>query len=344
MKKKKTKRRKYSMMVNKAILHILDFNSGISVFSQKELDFSDISTTNYIEKHIKRIDADSNKKSGIFQKDSSLYGILQKYLLNKIDFIELSIYIGNILYEQILRSDRLESSDLLVTEYFENNNRYLAILLLATKEAYTHHVAQSGDTIYNELIRHNAILPNVSQKVDSYAIINLNDYYIDYSDKRRFIDGKDCFVIPNILLQCSQGVSSKETVSMLSKIAIEVAEEYGLNPTVAVSRTKTFLIENAELSEKLLPNEIGREIFSDSEEMQEAFERSVAQLNLPKEVKINRNLAVRTGKSQKIRTDTGIEISFPAEYFQNNEYIEIINNPNGTISIELKNIGKIINK
>ncbi len=332
------------MMVNKAILHILDFNSGISVFSQKELDFSNVSTTNYIEKHIKRINADSNKKDGIFQKDSFLYGLLKKYLLNQIDFAELSIYIGNILYEQILRSDKVENSDLLVADFSDNNNRYLAILLLATKEAYTHYVAHNVDTIYNELIRHNAILPNVSQKVDTYAIINLNDYSIDYSDKRRFIDGNDCFVIPNILLQCSQGVSSKETVSILSKIAIEVAEEHGFNPTVAVSRTKTFLIENAELSEKLSPNEMGREIFSESEEMQEAFDRSVTQLNLPKEIKINRNLAVRTGKSQKIKTDTGIEISFPAEYFQNNEYIEIINNPNGTISIELKNIGKIINK
>ena len=46
----------------------------------------------------------------------------------------------------------------------------------------------------------------------------------------------------------------------------------------------------------------------------------------------------------KIRTDTGIEISFPAEMGSNSEYIEFVNEPNGLISIELKNIGSIENR
>lgn len=68
------------------------------------------------------------------------------------------------------------------------------------------------------------------------------------------------------------------------------------------------------------------------------------ELNIPKEVTINRSLAIRAAKTQKIKTDTGIEISFPAEYFENQDYFKIINNPDGTLSIEIKNIGKIISK
>lgn len=45
-----------------------------------------------------------------------------------------------------------------------------------------------------------------------------------------------------------------------------------------------------------------------------------------------------------IKTDTGIEITFPTDYFENHDYIEVVNNPNGTLSIEIKNIGKITNK
>lgn len=49
-------------------------------------------------------------------------------------------------------------------------------------------------------------------------------------------------------------------------------------------------------------------------------------------------------KNQKIRTDTGIELSFPTAYFENPDKIEFINNPDGTISIEIKHVGKITNR
>ena len=62
------------------------------------------------------------------------------------------------------------------------------------------------------------------------------------------------------------------------------------------------------------------------------------------DVKVEKNLAVKTAKNHKIKTDTGIEITFPTEYFENHDFIEFINNPNGTISIEVKNIGRILNK
>ena len=48
--------------------------------------------------------------------------------------------------------------------------------------------------------------------------------------------------------------------------------------------------------------------------------------------------------NHKIRTDTGIEISFPAEMLKDTEYVQFVNEPNGLISIELKNIGSIENK
>jgi len=53
---------------------------------------------------------------------------------------------------------------------------------------------------------------------------------------------------------------------------------------------------------------------------------------------------LRTTRNHKIKTDTGIEITFPVDYTHDQRYIDFINNPDGTISIEIKNVGKIINK
>ena len=55
-------------------------------------------------------------------------------------------------------------------------------------------------------------------------------------------------------------------------------------------------------------------------------------------------MAQRVAKNHKIRTDTGIEITFPSEFAHNSDFIEFVSTPNGLIQIELKNIGSIENR
>ena len=49
-------------------------------------------------------------------------------------------------------------------------------------------------------------------------------------------------------------------------------------------------------------------------------------------------------KVQKIKTDKGIEIIIPVDYMNSKEYVEFRNHPDGTISIQLKNITHITSK
>lgn len=53
---------------------------------------------------------------------------------------------------------------------------------------------------------------------------------------------------------------------------------------------------------------------------------------------------MKANRSHKIKTDTGIEITVPSDFFNNPEYIEFISNEDGTISIAIKNVGQIINR
>ena len=87
---------------------------------------------------------------------------------------------------------------------------------------------------------------------------------------------------------------------------------------------------------KLIAINISEKRGTEKKEIQEA--------QLPDQVPVQQDFARRTGKTHKIKTDTGIEITFPSEYIDNSDYIQFINNPDGTLSIELKNIAKIVNK
>ena len=217
------------MIINKAILHILDFNSGMCIISQKELDFSDITIYEYLEKHLEHIKSDLNQKSGAFASGSSFFVQLDKYLAEQGSFMELSVYIGNILYEQIARSDKAVPTDLLVVDFSDNGTRYLALLLLTSKIAYTHQVLTSDGSIHNEIIKHHAILPNTTQKVDSYALIRCDNFAIGFIDKKSLIDGQEVYLLPDILLQCTATISGKEAIKTVSQIAAEVAEKHGAN-------------------------------------------------------------------------------------------------------------------
>lgn len=332
------------MIINKAILHILDFNSGMCIISQRELDFSDITINEYIEKHLEHIKSDLSQKSGVFSSESSFFVQLDKYLAEQLSFMELSVFIGNILYEQIAQSEKAVPTDLLVVDFSDNGSRYLALLLLNSKIAYTHQVLTSDGNIHNEIIKHHAILPNTTQKADSYALISCDDFAIGFIDKKRVIDGQEVYLLPDILLQCTSTISGKEAIKTVSQIAAEVAEKHGANSAVILSKAKNYLLENAETSASFSPTELGQEVFAGSKAMQQEFESQIIQAQLPQNVKVERTLAIKTAKNHKIKTDTGIEITFPAEYFENHDFIEFINNPDGTISIQVKNIGRILNK
>ena len=46
-------------------------------------------------------------------------------------------------------------------------------------------------------------------------------------------------------------------------------------------------------------------------------------------------------EKQFLKTDTGIEINIPMEQYQDINQVEFISNPDGTISVMIKNINKI---
>ena len=139
------------------------------------------------------------------------------------------------------------------------------------------------------------------------------------------------------------GASSKEVFDTACRIVEEVAEEYGANKAVAVSKAKAYISSNADESDELEPWDLGEEVFDD-EPLQKRFEEALAEEALPERVVVEKTVAKRVAKSHKIRTDTGIDITFPAEYGENPDFIEFVSSPNGLISIELKNIGSIENR
>lgn len=332
------------IIVNKAILHILDFNSGITVLSEQELELKNDSVFTFLTKHIEKSYNDQNAKSGVFHPDSKFKEQMAAYIDGSLDFAGFSIEIAGLMHSVISQADELDSSDLLICDLTLDDNRLIAILKCNNRMGFTHQVIKEDDNIRNEIINHHAILPNLSQKIDEYAFIDGESLDIKFIDKKRFINGQDTYVLSEKILECSSSISPNGTIKLVKSIACKVAENHGQSTVAAISKAKNYMVEQTGTSEFLDPVELGRTVFQSSPIMQEEYLEEVKKAGIAEVVKIDRDFCVKKGKNHKIKTDTGIEISFPVDYFENKDYMEFVNNPDGTLSIQLKNIGKIINR
>ena len=222
--------------------------------------------------------------------------------------------------------------------------RVFAVMLLPRKQAFVHVVATEGGQTENRIARHGATLPGPAQKVDSYALVDVEAMTVAFNDKKRTVAGVEVAVIPDCLLGCSAKASCRDVVETVTRIVEQVAEEYGSNTAVAMSKAKALVAEKVDQNEYLPPWELGEEVFEDEPAMRQRFEESARESDLPERVPMKRSVANRMAKSHRIRTDTGIEITFPSEYSSNPEFIEFVTEADGSISIELKNIGSIENR
>lgn len=224
------------------------------------------------------------------------------------------------------------------------NKRYFAIILLESKQAYMHDLFVGDSGLSNTISRHFAILPSPSQKVQSAAVIDLRSLAVLFVDKKRVIAGQDRYLIPEGLLQCSTQASTKEVVTAVTQIVEEVAQEYGANPTVAVTQAKAYAVECAEEGRDLDLDELADEVFGEQVAPRESIREYAEEREVPQQVTVEKEVARRVATTQKIRTDTGIEISFPAEYVRSPEFISFTSTADGTYSISLNNITSIENR
>ncbi len=354
--------------IDNAILHVFDFEEGTKHLSESELDLTEKLTKSYVQRRLRACVNSPENKHGQFAEDSGFAEELRVYLSRQIDFVSLSTEIAQFFWEELRKADDLAQCDLLVADFtmtpeagdrpepadeegatapdaFDSRpERKFAVVLLPRRQSFMHSVEHFSGQDSNEIVRHDATLPNPGGKIDTYAVVDLTTFSIDFQDKPRTIAEAEVLLLTNGFLRCSAEASSKEVLETVSRVVEEIAEEYGKNPARTVSRAKACIAESADLDETVDPERIGRQVFKDEPQLVERYEEAIEREQLPEQVSVRRGVANRLTKNHKIRTDTGIDITFPSEYSLDSTYIEFVNEEDGHLSIMIKNVGTIENR
>ena len=356
------------MTINHAILHSFDFESGGTYFSDQELDRDNKQVKSYVQRTCRKCLGSAENRHGEFAEGSGFAEEIRAYRKGELGFVELSVQIAQWFWEELRRGEDLANADLLVVDFEESAEapkagddeeaadaafdarpeRTFAIVLLPRRQSFVHELAGFEGHSINGIVRTDATLPSPTQKIDTYALVNLGDFGIAFHDKPRPIAGQDTLIVPDGLLQSTTQASGKEAVQAVTRIVEDVAQEYGLNTAETVSRAKAALARDVQMAEQFEPEEIGREVFEDEPEMQrryqERYEEAARTESLPEEVPMRRGAANSMAKKHKIRTDTGIDITFPSEYGHDSNYIAFSTDPDGHIQIVIRNVARIENR
>ncbi len=357
------------LLVKHAILHSFDFVTSDLYISDSELDMEDKKAKSYVQRRCRKALYDPDNNNGFTTPDAPFSVKVSEYLRREVSFHELSKDIAEFFYQELRKSDEETPHDLMVVQFsdsvddasmaeseealedaFEGNDiDYLAIFLLPRRQIFIHSKYGEGGRSFSQVLSSDAALPNPTAKIDSYCVLNCRDLEtVVYRDKERVIAGTPSLIIPDGLLSCSHGASSKEVIEVVAEVVQEIAVEKGMNPTLAVSKAKAYVTESAEEDQAFDPIEVGKAVFEEEPQYAEVYEERIEQKKqtepIPEQVSIKKSQATRMTRNQKIKTDTGIEIVFPTEYAKDTDYIEFVTNPDGTLSIQVKNVTSIENK
>lgn len=333
---------KEEINLRKVILHVLDSTTGQPVLSEKPLEYGS-EFSEFIKNHLANVfGGDDCKKCAFHKQESEVFSLLDSY--DDANFVEISKELARYLYSIMNANIDIPSADLFVVRFMSDSLEYLGILKMNYKPSYTHRSYPDGDGITNEIFSYKELLPAGSQKLAEAAVIRLTDLAVWVVEKKAEINGKKEDYFSEYFLKCSTKLSDKKKLAIVTK-AIETVnnqayeEMYRYEPQM---RAKQIINNELENNGGFTVEAIADLVYDERPDLKAAFEERMDRFDLRREevTPVSENTTKKYQK-QCLVTDSGIEIKIPMSQYEEEGNVEFITNPDGTISLHIRNIGNI---
>ena len=331
---------KEEIRIEKVILHILDATVGMPVLSDTEIDFgSDFS--DFLKEHIAKIvSGDDAKHCKFYENESEVFKMLKEY--KDDDFISISKTLAESLYKIMNSNIDIPSADLAVVKFRDPDGTYLALLKINLRSSYTHRTAAVGEGNVNDIVKYKAVFPTGGQKLTEAAVIRLNDMSVRLLEKKYEVNGEKTNYFSYLFLKCSSEFSPKSKLAIVTKTIDKIQrdnlQEY--DACEAQMKAKYIIQEEIERNGGFVIDDLADRVFEEQPDMREAFQEKMEKYNMVKqEVIPQSDTTMRKYQKQYLYTDSGIEIKIPMDQYKDNDSVEFITNPDGSISVLIKNIG-----
>lgn len=330
------------MKIEKMILHILDTESSVFAASDLLIEEMNEDIEPLITSKLKKVFKSINKKQAFFH-ESEIEKMIQEYKLSQKDFVQLSQEIAQVIFDEKRKYNLFESSDFILAQVIFDDVRYLVGIDNGNSSGLTHRVASVEYQIMNDLILYKTLFSSNITKRDHIFIIeyaNSNVQLIETAIPR----GIDKLYLFQEILNCTTKPSYQESVEVMSTAVEKIVLNHDLDELQMSTRLKMAIKESVEEEKALEVSAVAESVFYDQPLLQKEFEEDVKGQGIEELVDAEQIRISKKEKTQKIKTDNGIEITIPVDYIESKEFIEFVNEADGKISIRIKNVESIERK
>lgn len=327
--------------LKQCIVHILNTDMQMPFLSDQEIEQTPEIDT-YISNHIsKYMQNDVMRSCHFADQQNPIYEQMKLIAGDEASFIPATKTVAYELYAIMLQHVSIPSADVIFATFECDRINYLAMLKLNYKPSYIHLIEEEENNQQaNHIIKQTA-LPTDSQKLDEVVIINLDTWEIKLLEKRYEINGEKDFYLSNHFLKCTSRKSNKEKFDIVHQTLNTMNKKYFDADVAQSMQVKKAMLDSVEEKGVIDLGHVVEAAFEDNMELRQEFSEQIQKKGL-EEPYITFEAAVpKKIEKQVIKTDTGIEINIPMDQYGDNDTLEFAQNPDGTISITIKNIHKI---
>lgn len=332
------------IIIRKGVVHILDGELGYPVFSEEMLELSpDIN--DFFRKHIYKLIGGDDMKKCYFpeEEDSKVYALVKEF--TEENMLQISKSLTEHLYEIMNANTGIPSADLGIITFQAKGRRYLSLLKMNYKESYVHMTKAEEAGNVNHIIKYQATLPGSGSKLSEAVIIDLEDYTVQIVEKKYEVNGEKTNYLSELFLKCKAAMSDKTKLAVVTRAVEQVNKKHFAEEPVRQMEAKRIIKKEIENTGSIKVEDISNKIYGDAPDIKEEFDAKMEKYHMEKaEVKPQNEQTTKKFEKQYLKTDTGIEINIPMEQYQDANQVEFITNSDGTISVLIKNINKILTK
>ena len=325
------------IIIHQAILHVLDTTLDAPVLSGGGMELT-AEKTAYLQNHIeKRLASDEIRQCRPLP-DSAFRNELE----HNQDFIDLSCRIAGVLFDYMHAHTTIPGADLAVVDFTRDGAPWLGILKLNYKNGYTHYTETVEGAPVNSIIQQRACLPTQSGKVEEGALVNLTDYSMRLLEKKYDIDGHKEFYLSSVVFQYTQAEPEKKKLQAIQEAAAQAVKDAYEDEPHADAQVAMLIANQAadndnQVSVEQVRQQLAEEYplaavpFDDYVEKSEVLEEAAAPVTVTP-------ARIRRMESRSIRTANGIEVKIPTELLNSDSELEFLHDPDGSVSLLIKNV------
>ncbi|WP_270526695.1 nucleoid-associated protein [Longibaculum muris] len=326
-----------TIIINKILMHMLDFEHRKIYHSQNFVDMNETSIDYYRKKVEKALNSPTMKELTV----GSLHEMMlrcEKMVESDKEFIKQAHEITDKLFTLGAVIEEMPNSNVLYVDCYKNGERYMAVLKLNYR-TIPMSVVEEG----NVRITKQQVLPMMGSAVDEAIIMNCDQKQLFLIEKKYTIDGKPDFYLNPQWIKGEEKLTDKQKISTMKKVIKKMDDIYNVNDGKALPLMKQEIQEKIDLNQPVKPLEVVKKVLEKDYQAQEESEIMMKDLGIGEEDQIQ-SLSLAAMDICKLVLDDEIEVKLPIEEYLSGNRVEKIKQDDGTYSIVVKDINEVIVK